>query len=156
MYSAARTPGRLFADHAVAVSIVHERIGRMAARHRRDAVASCLLACDTAVAVVVPAPKRIDSGGRRPPRWFRPAGYRFGRATRPGGGGANHLRAIAAGKNACERGGLAAVDGEAVFAFDLDDAGGEPAAVHRRQPAGRVVPAFGPPRANGSPPERRA
>ena len=45
---------RLFADHPIAVAVAHVRIGRVSARHRRNAVAPRLLAGDTSVAVVVP------------------------------------------------------------------------------------------------------
>ena len=52
--------GDLLEKHAVAVTIAHEGIGRMAALHRRDAVAPCLGTGDPAVAVVVPEAERID------------------------------------------------------------------------------------------------
>ena len=53
-------PGRgLLADHPVAVPIPHEPVGRVAARHRRDAVAPRLPAGDAAVAVIVPPGQRI-------------------------------------------------------------------------------------------------
>ena len=43
----------LLADHPVAIAIVHMSVGRMAAGHRRDAVAPGLLTGDAAVPIVV-------------------------------------------------------------------------------------------------------
>ena len=53
---------RLFADHPIAVAVAHVRIGRVSARHRRNAVAPGLLASDSSVAVVVPQAQCIGGG----------------------------------------------------------------------------------------------
>ena len=128
---------RLLADRAVAIAVAHEAVGGMAARHRRDAVPPRLGAGNPAVPVVVIKPERIDGiAGRRLSRfWSR--GHR-GR----GAGRKHQVGRGAAGEHARQCGGLPAVDREAVFALDRDDAPGEPASVHRRKPVGGVVGRF--------------
>ena len=56
----------LLADDSIAVTVHHESVGRMAPRHWRDAVPSCLRAGDPPVPVVVIQAERINCAIRIP------------------------------------------------------------------------------------------
>ena len=112
----------LFANDAVGVAIVHERIGGMGPRHRGQSVAPGLRTGYATVAVVVPPlerRRRQDVHRIRRRRYVR--NLKSVRAAadthQSGGAGCQHtLQYI----------GFSSVDGETVFAAHFDDTLGEP------------------------------